>query len=179
MFAKRFLCGFAFVLSGFLLSSFQLPKKLEKKVTKEIHKVFEISDYNLRAVVVPSDINKTLPISIRPDNFYAVVQNDSLQGYLFIEKAPSKTAQFDYMILFDADLIVKKTKVLVYREEYGGEIASSRWLKQFVGKTTKSSLVYKRDIAAISGATISVRSMTNAVNKVLKTVGILHNNKLI
>ena len=55
-------------------------------------------------------------------------------GYAFIDKAPSKTDEFDYLVLFDENLIIKKAKVLMYREDYGGEIGSRRWLKQFIGK---------------------------------------------
>jgi len=38
-------------------------------------------------------------------------------------------------------------------------------------------LKYQKDIAAISGATISARSMTNEVNKLLKTISILLNKQ--
>ena len=63
---------------------------------------------------------------------------------------------------------------MVYREDHGGEVGSKRWLKQFTGATTSKTLIYQEDIVGISGATISVKSMTNEVNKLLKTVNILH-----
>jgi len=65
----------------------------------------------------------------------------------------------------------------VYREDRGGEIGSKRWLRQFIGKSKGEFLKYQKDIAAISGATISVKSMTTEVNKILKTVGILYTKK--
>jgi Na+-translocating ferredoxin:NAD+ oxidoreductase RnfG subunit len=79
-------------------------------------------------------------------------------------------------VIFDHNLKIAITKVLIYREEYGGEIGSKRWLRQFTGKSGEDSL---DDIAAISGATISVRSMTNAVNDILKTMKILQIKKVI
>ena len=96
-----------------------------------------------------------------------------------MEKAPSKTAEFDYLILLDVTGTIKKSKVLIYREEYGGEIGSTRWLRQFIGKKSGDNLEYKNNIDAISGATISVRSMINATNDVLKTVKNLKENKII
>jgi len=161
------------------LSSFQLSSKIEKKVNKEIKKAFDISDFLLKPVKVPMKLNGELSIVFTEDNFFEIKENEGVVGYAFVDKAPSKTAEFDYLVLLDKDLIIKKAKVLIYREEYGGEIASTRWLKQFIGKTEHSSLVYRKDIAAISGATISVRSMTNAVNSVLKSIGILRNNKIL
>ena len=72
--------------------------------------------------------------------------------------APSKTDLFDYLVLLDKDQIVLKTKIIAYREDYGGEIGSKRWLQQFNGKKSTDDLRYGDNIAVISGATISVRS---------------------
>ena len=56
---------------------------------------------------------------------------------------------------------------MVYREDYGGEIGSNRWLKQFAGKSINTDFSVGENVAAISGATISVYSMTHAVNELL------------
>jgi Na+-translocating ferredoxin:NAD+ oxidoreductase RnfG subunit len=156
-----------------------VPKKLEKKISKEIEKAFDTESFILTPLGVSDEINLKLPIAVSEENLFEVKENNVLLGYAFIGYAPSKTATFDYLVLFDANLVVKKSKVLMYREEYGGEIASKRWLKQFIGKTYENQLLYQKDIAGISGATISVRSMTNAVNNVFKTVTILHENKIL
>ena len=74
-------------------------------------------------------------------------------------------------------MVVAKIKILIYREDHGGEIGSKRWLKQFNGTTIGTNLKYQKDIAAISGATISAKAMTNEVNKVLKTIYILVNKQ--
>ena len=90
-----------------------------------------------------------------------------LQGYAFIGTAPSKTDSFEYLVLLDKDLVIVKAKVLVYREDYGGEIGSKRWLSQFISKNRDSILGYGEEITAISGATISVKSMTASINHFL------------
>ena len=164
------------VFSVLFLMSFGIPKSLEKRVDKEVKDVFEITYYNIKNIEVSSDINSQLPSRITNENFFQVITKGSVLGYVYLDKAPSKTAQFDYLVIFDKDLKIARTKVLIYREEYGGEIGSRRWLSQFTGKSNKDSL---SDIAAISGATISVRSMKNAMSDILKSVGILHNKKII
>lgn len=164
------------VFSVLFLMSFGIPKSLEKRVDKEVKDVFEITSYNIKNIEVSSDINSQLPSRITNENFFQVITKGSVLGYVYLDKAPSKTAQFDYLVIFDKDLKIARTKVLIYREEYGGEIGSRRWLSQFTGKSNKDSL---SDIAAISGATISVRSMKNAMSDILKSVGILHNKKII
>ncbi len=63
---------------------------------------------------------------------------------------------------------------MIYREDHGAEVGSKRWLKQFIGKSGDNNLKYQKDIVAISGATISAKSMTNEVNKLLKTIHIFN-----
>ena len=110
---------------------------------------------------------------------FKIQDNGSLLGYAYIASAPSKTAEFDYMVLFDTNWIIIKSKVLIYREDYGNEIGSKRWLRQFNGKTATDNLRYGNNIDAISGATISARSMTIAMNKLLKSVGTLQENNIL
>jgi Na+-translocating ferredoxin:NAD+ oxidoreductase RnfG subunit len=162
-----------------LLFSFGIPQKIQKKVDKEIEKTFDIETFNVTSIEITSDISKDLPSKFEGNNFFKIEGNNSFLGYAYLSNAPSKTAQFDYLVLLDKDLIVLKSKVLIYREEYGGEIGSSRWLKQFIGKKGGDELKYGNNIMAISGATISVRSMTNAMNDLLESLRILQSKNVL
>ncbi len=162
-----------------LLLGFGLPENLEKKVYKEIEKLFEISEFSIDAVVIPEALNDGLPIKITSDNFFKLSKGADEMGYIFVDQAPSKTAKFDYMVVFDKELKVIHSKVLIYREEYGGEIGSKRWLKQFLGMSGKDRVSNKTNIDGISGATISVRSMTNSMDNLLQTIGILQENQVL
>lgn len=156
---------------------FGLTDKLQKKVDKVIKSTFEIETFTMQAKTFSLEIVTQLPSDFSNDTFFEIKKDESLFGYAYVSKAPSKTDEFDYLVLFDADLVIITSKVLVYREDYGGEIGSKRWLKQFNGKKSSDELVYGDNIMAISGATISVKSMTNAVNNVLKSIKILQQNK--
>ena len=156
-----------------------LPKHIKKKVDKEIEDVFQIKDFQCHAKEIDPDIAKSLPAPFGPDNFFEIKNSETLLGYAYISKAPSKTDQFDYLIILDNHLTILKAKVLVYREDYGGEIGSTRWLKQFIGKTQNDELKYQDNVVAISGATISVRSMTTAVNDLLHSLKILHSKQIL
>ncbi len=167
------------IVFGFSLLSFGLPKNLEKKVNKEIVDTFELENFDLTSVAIPSEIEKTLPSRFEADNLFKIESNKKFVAYAYVSQAPSKTALFDYLVFLDSDLVVIKTKVLIYREEYGGEIGSRRWLKQFIGKNEKDDLKYGENIIAISGATISVRSFTEAMNNLLKSLKILHSKNIL
>jgi len=171
--------SFSLFLLSFLIFGFGIPKEIEKRVNKEIEKTFESSAIELHPVVVPEEINRLLPTKITGANFFTLSEQSELLGYVFVDKAPSKTAQFDYLVIFDQDLKVIHSKVLVYREEYGGEIGSKRWLKQFLGKTGNDRVSHEINIDAIAGATISVRSMTLAMDKLFQTIGQLQKNKVL
>lgn len=157
----------------------QLPKNIQKKVDKEIKNTYDVEEFVFESKTFDAEIIKTLPSEFSADNFFQIKKDTTLLGYAYVSKAPSKTDEFDYLILLSKDLVVKKAKVLVYREDYGGEIGSKRWLKQFVGKTPKDELKYQDNIVAIAGATISVRSMTTAVNDMLRSIEILQSKNVL
>lgn len=167
------------LITSFLLYGFGLPKNVQKKLTKEVQKVFEIENFQMDVITISEELNAKLPVKISNDNFYRLKNADQLIGYAFVEQAPSKTANFDYLILFDEQLKIKHSKVLIYREEYGGEIGSKRWLKQFLGLSGADRVDHETNIDGIAGATISVRSMTNAIDDLLQTIGILQENKAL
>jgi hypothetical protein len=161
------------------LLSFSLPNRILKKVHKEIKKTFKVENFKIDELKISNDVNSQLSKKIGPQNLFSIQENNQLIGYAFIAKAPSKTDEFDYLILLDKELIIAKTKILIYREDYGGEIGSKRWLKQFIGKKSSDTLKYEHNIIAISGATISAYAMTDAVNTFLKDLEILHENKVL
>ncbi|UPS91630.1 MULTISPECIES: FMN-binding protein [unclassified Bizionia] len=156
-----------------------LSKSIQKKVDAEIENTFDIETFSFKEKVISPSVAKTLPATFETDNFFEIKTENKLLGYAYVNKAPSKTDDFDYLVLLDTDLVIVKTKVLAYREDYGGEIGSKRWLKQFIGKTQNDELKYQQNIVAISGATISVRSMTNAVNNLLKSLKILRSKNIL
>ncbi len=160
-----------------LISSFTTNKRTEALIQKEIKTTFNLEKYSKKPISVSSDVNETLPIKIDKTNFFKIQNEEKIVGYYYLGQAFGKADYFDFIVIFDKNLIVSKVKVLIYREDHGSEVGSKRWLNQFKGKTTTESLTYQKDIAAISGATISAKSITNEVNKLLKTVTILHNKK--
>ena len=55
--------------------------------------------------------------------------------------------------------------VIKYREAYGGEVGNSKWLYQFKSLSDTSNYKVGDKISAISGATISVNSMSKGFHK--------------
>lgn len=168
------------IITSFLIAGFGLPSNIEKKMKKEVGKFFKMADFSLTAIEISNNLNTTLPTKITENNFFSIKKSDSIiLGYVFLGQALSKTAKFDYLVIFDKEFSIVHSKVLAYREEYGGEIGSKRWLRQFLGKTGRDRVSNKSNIDGISGATISVRSMTMSMDNLLQTIGILQDNNAL
>ena len=156
-----------------------IPKNIQKKVNKQIIETFNVEHFSLTELIIDPEIAKTLPSTFNQNNLYKVEAQDIFLGYAYVSKAFGKVDYFDYLVLMDKELIFLKTKILVYREDYGGEIGSKRWLKQFIGISKNDKLKYGENVAAISGATISVKVMTDALNNLLRSLKILHSKNIL
>ena len=90
-------------------------------------------------------------------------------GVLMVDQVVGKHEQIDYAVAISTEGKVLQVEILEYREHYGGEIRNAKWREQFKGKTAASKLKLNDDIYNISGATISCRSVTDGVRRVLVT----------
>lgn len=156
------------ILVSILFFSFDLSEGGVKKMDKALTKLWPEKLITKKAINLDDSIQKKLSFKLENNNLYSILNNSKPEAYVFLSKGRSKLSSFDYMVVFKKDLSILKIKVLVYREEYGGEIGSDRWLKQFIGKTDAQKMKFGYDIQNISGATISARSLTEDVKKVTR-----------
>lgn len=171
----------ALFLMGLLLSisSVEINPKLQKKIDAAILSTYEAEQSDLERIVIPVSINKETPAKLAENNLFKIHNETKLIGYLYLGEAPSMKRKFDYIVMFNTDLTIRKSKVLIYREEHGKQIGSQRWLKQFIGLSLADNPIYGQDIDAISGATISASSMTKAVANVLISVRLLKEKQIL
>lgn len=140
-------------LSAFTLIENNLPKSAWKKVDKHISKLW------------PNEVIEKEQVKNEEYQLFKLNKDDELVGYLFLSKAPSRYDNFDYMLIYTPELEIKVAEILVYRESYGGEIGSIRWLKQFIGHKKGNDFMLGRDIQGISGATISCQAAAQGFKK--------------
>lgn len=140
------------IMAGVLLYLCMLPSAVLAQwnpSNKTLAKAQSTIDQFFDEDIVKSSINLN-------SNYYEIIHTDSVVGYACLQQAPSKHDNFDFLAIYSPQMELIKLRVLTYRENYGGEIANKRWLKQFLNRQVD-------DIQAISGATISVESMKLAV----------------
>lgn len=89
-------------------------------------------------------------------------------GVALIEEQPGKWGPVEYIIALDPHTAkVVNLAVMSYSEKRGRPIARRNFLKQFVNKGSANRIQVKKDIRAISGATISSAATCFAVRKVI------------
>ena len=85
-----------------------------------------------------------------------------------VEEQPGKWGPVEYFIVLDCKSAkVKNIAVMSYREKRGRPIARHSFLSQFYGKGIDDPIQVRKDIRAISGATISSDATCFAVKKVI------------
>lgn len=100
-------------------------------------------------------------------HFYLATTRGRIDGYAFIDDELGQHEPITFAVKLGADGSVERHEVLVYREAWGEEIRNPRFRRQFVGKTSASSLRLNVDIDAVSGATISSAAMVRGVRRAL------------
>lgn len=169
--------GIAFFLFGF--QEGQLSPRLQEKLESAIGETYGVERFDVEWITVDPGLDQKAPSALGGKNLFKVISQGNVLGMGYLGEAPSMKDIFDYVVLFEPDMHIKKTKILIYREDYGRQVGSQRWLKQFIGRKAGESLGYGKDIDGISGATISAKSMTLAVGQVLESMKILQDYRAI
>ncbi len=98
---------------------------------------------------------------------YVAKTAEQVDGYAIIDEEKGQHLPITFAVKFDAKGTVTRQEIMVYRERYGDEIRDARFRQQFVGKHSRSQMREGEEIIAISGATISSRSIVIGVRRAL------------
>jgi Na+-translocating ferredoxin:NAD+ oxidoreductase RnfG subunit len=93
-----------------------------------------------------------------------------INGYALVQNTIGKHKPMTYMVGVDNTGHVLNVELLVFREARGSEVRTKRFNVQYEGKTASDPVRLNKDIINISGATMSVRSMTAGIKRVLVLV---------
>jgi hypothetical protein len=88
-------------------------------------------------------------------------------GVLFIDAVIGKHDLITYALAVTNEGKVRQLEILEYREAYGGEVRTSGFRKQFVGRSHVDPVQIGRDIQNISGATLSCQHVTDGIRRLL------------
>ena len=108
-----------------------------------------------------------------PEEFFEVFIGETkgkVDGWALVQHTIGKHKPMSYMVGVDSEGEVMNVEVLVYRESRGSEVRKKRFNYQYEGKDVHDPIRINRDVINISGATMSVRSMSAGVKRALVIV---------
>ena len=108
-----------------------------------------------------------------PEEFFEVYIGETgtrIDGYAMVQNTIGKHKPMTYMVGVDSQGTVSDIELLVFREARGSEVRQKRFNSQYEGKTVLDPVRINKDIINISGATMSVRSMSAGIKRVLVLV---------
>lgn len=150
----------------------------EKKIQKMVQKHWKDIEVDISVPKLDQQNNRVL----EGRNVYVISNSDTTLGFLVVSKAlgcliggcdsqsasdnerlDSSYEKFYYAVLYNTNFSIELVKVLQYESDFGYEICGRRWLKQFAGYEG-CDLEYGKQIDGITGATVSVKSITSDIN---------------
>jgi Na+-translocating ferredoxin:NAD+ oxidoreductase RnfG subunit len=102
--------------------------------------------------------------------------NGKVDGYAVIQETIGKHRPITYIVGVTPDGKVSDVEILVYRESKGSEVRMKRFNSQYEGKTPLDPIRINKDIINITGATMSVRSVSAGVKRALVLVDEFYRN---
>lgn len=149
-------------------SGVRFSNGVDKRIERNLDKFFDKEEHIRQFIQVPDTIlSKT-------NSYFFNIQNQSKtkKAYMVITIAngcriggcdvehelEEEFEQFCIFSIFNPDGELMELKIIEYQSEHGYEVTSKWWLKLFV-KYQEEDYQYSKNIDAISGATISVKSM--------------------
>jgi electron transport complex protein RnfG len=145
--------------NGDLLADFfQTAKNPGRKVR---YKPCTLSDVDAAAIgkKLGSEIKKTWSVYVAEDDPSKRV------GFALLDAEIGLHEPIDFGVQYGLSGAVERVEIRAYREAYGDQVRSERFRKQFVGKTAADPITAGQDIAIVTGASISSRSMAQGVKR--------------
>lgn len=161
------------LISTFLLMlSIIYPQDIKDKVNLALHNCF---GDNISIEYEKVKIDNELKIQLEREvgqkffsdevYFYKIQRDQKKIGFALLDNVYGKSLPITFIVMYDLNRQIKCSEIIKYREPYGGAVQNKEWNNQFKGKTSDSELVVGKDIQSISGATISVNSVTKGIKK--------------
>jgi Na+-translocating ferredoxin:NAD+ oxidoreductase RnfG subunit len=160
------------ISSLLLIVNFIIGGEIKTTAEEQIRKAFtdEIKIEFLRLSLLKTDIaavEKEVRQKFFGDFLYTwkIQKDDTLLGIAVLDNVYGKSMPITFLTIFDAEGNIRSAHIIKYRESIGGEVGNEIWLSQFKGKNAQNSFKVGQEVDAISGATISVNSVSRGLKK--------------
>jgi len=169
MIINKLILLYLILLGGILIGGSPIRDAAEKYIISQFDVDVSIYmhtlklDAKLKALVQ----NRVKQRFYRDELYYWTISNDDTKiAYALMDNVIGKSMPITFLVILNNDGAILTSKVIKYREAYGGEVGNKNWLAQFINFTNTSQITIGKNIDGISGATISVNSLSKGIQKI-------------
>ena len=169
MIINKLISFYLSLLGGILFGGSPIRDTAEKYIISQFDVDVSINmhtfklDTKLKALVQ----NKVKQRFYRDELYYwTISNNDTTIAYALLDNVLGKSMPITFLVIMGIDGRIINLDVIKYREAYGGEVNNKNWLAQFTNSTDTSQFIVGKNIDGISGATISVNSLSKGIQKI-------------
>ena len=98
--------------------------------------------------------------------YWNISNNDTTIAYALMDNVLGKSMPITFLVILNNEGNILASEVIKYREAYGSEVGHKNWLAQFTNSTDTSQFKVGKNIDGISGATISMNSLSKGIQKI-------------
>ena len=169
MIINKLISFYLILLGGILIGGNPIRDAAEKYIISQFDIDVSISMHTLKldAGLKESMQNKVKQKFYRNELYYwTISNNDTTIAYALMDNVLGKSMPITFLVIMGIDGRIINLDVIKYREAYGGEVDNKNWLAQFTNSTDTSQFIVGKNIDGISGATISVNSLSKGIQKI-------------
>ena len=157
---------------------------IREKAEIRIKKKLGTEKIKFEKFIIDSNIKSEIEKEIRQNFFgnfiykWEIYKENKLTNILLLDNVYGKTMPISFFVIFNLDGKIVDVEIVKYRESHGGQVQNKNWLNQFNGKDKDSNYKIGEDIDGISGATISVNSVSKGILKLSKLFNRIYKNEI-
>ena len=168
MIIHKLISFYLILLGGFLSGGSPIRDATEKYIISQFDVDVSINmhtlklDTKLKALVQ----NRVKQRFYRDELYYwTISNNDTTIAYALMDNVLGKAMPITFLVILNNEGNILVTEVIKYREAYGSEVGNKNWLAQFTHFSDTTDFKVGKNIDGISGATISVNSLSKGIQK--------------
>ena len=169
MIINKLISFYLILLGGILFGGSPIRDAAEKYIISQFDVDVSISMHTLKLdtelkVLVQNKVKQRF---YRDELYYwNISNNDTTIAYALMDNVLGKSMPITFLVILNNEGNILASEVIKYREAYGDEVGNKNWLAQFTHCNNTADFKVGKNIDGISGATISVNSLTKGIQKI-------------
>ena len=169
MIVNKLISFYLILLGGILIGGSPIRDAAEKYIISQFDVDVSIYMHTLKLdtelkVLVQNKVKQRF---YRDELYYwNISNNDTTIAYALMDNVLGKSMPITFLVILNNEGNILASEVIKYREAYGGEVGKKNWLAQFTHFSDTADFRVGKSIDGISGATISVNSLSKGIQKI-------------